>query len=353
MPVYVGVDFHVKTQTLCWLDTTDGEIHQHTLDHQREDVAAFYRQWATSVTVGVEASGYAQWFHHWVELAGHRLLVGDAHAIRQFARRRQKNDRRDAQLLLDLLIHGDFPAVHVPPPASRVGLDLLHHRQRLVRMRTLLKNSLPAVALNHRLARGPSLFTSRGRTAFDALPLRRAEDWQRRDGFELVDELNRRIAVLNQELDRQVLADPRVERLRTHPGVGRLTALAMVPTLEPAARFSHRRPVAAYCGWDPQERSRGETVRTGGITKQGNRRLRTLLVEAAGSAIRPGQDAAWRQFYFHRLAHQPAGVAIVAVARKLALRLYRRLREGIEYDEFRRRGRDARCARGRTETVPV
>ena len=353
MPVYVGVDFHVKTQTLCWLDTTDGEIHQHTLDHQREDVAAFYRQWATPVTVGVEASGYAQWFHHLVELAGHRLLVGDAHAIRQFARRRQKNDRRDAQLLLDLLIHGDFPAVHVPPPASRVVLDLLHHRQRLVRMRTMLKNSLQAVALNHRLARGSSLFTSRGRTAFDALPLSRAEDWQRRDGLELVDELNRRIAALNQELDRQVLADPRVERLRTHPGVGRLTALAMVHTLEPAARLAHSRPVAAYCGLDPQERSSGETVRTGGITKQGNRRLRTLLVEAAWSAIRPGQDAALRQFYFHLLAHKPAGVAIVAVARKLALRLYRLLREGIEYDEFRRRGRDARCARGMTETVPV
>ncbi len=93
MPVYVGVDFHVKTQTVCWMDTADGEIHQRTLDHQREDVARFYGQWVAPVTVGVEASGYAQWFHRLVEERGHRLLVGDAHAIRQFARRRQKNDR--------------------------------------------------------------------------------------------------------------------------------------------------------------------------------------------------------------------------------------------------------------------
>ncbi len=353
MPVYVGVDFHVKTQTVCWMDTADGEIRQRTLDHQREDVVGFYRQWAAPVTVGVEASGYAQWFHRLVEETGHRLLVGDAHAIRQYARRRQKNDRRDAELLLDLLRHGDFPAVHLPPPASREVLDLLHHRERLVRMRTMLKNSLQAVALNHRVARGPSLFTARGRAALRALPLSRAEDWQRRDGFELLDELDRRVAALNEELERRAWADRRVVRLRTHPGVGRLTALAMVHTLEPATRFRDGRQVAAYCGLDPQERSSGQTVRTGGITKQGNRLLRTLLVEAAWNTIRPRQDAELRRFYFHLLARKPAGVAIVAVARKLALRLYRLLREGIDYDEFRRRGRDARCARGTAETTKV
>ncbi len=351
MPVYVGVDFHVKTQTVCWMDTADGEIHQQTLDHQRQDVAAFYRQWDSPVTVGVEASGYAQWFHRLVEERGHRLLVGDAHAIRHYARRRQKNDRRDAELLLDLLRHGDFPAVHVPPPTSREVLDLLHHRQRLVRMRTMLKNSLQAVVLNHRVARGPSLFTARGRAAWSALPLSLAEDWQRRDGFGLLDQVEQRIVALNQELERRAGTDRRVERLRTHPGVGRLTALAVVHTLEPAARFRNGRQVAAYCGLHPQERSSGETVRYGGISKQGNRLLRYLLVEAAWSTIRPGQDAELRRFYFHLLTRKPAGVAIVAVARKLGLRLYRMLREGIEYDQFRRRGRDARCARGMTEAV--
>ena len=353
MPVYVGVDFHVKTQTVCWVDTADGEIHQQTLDHQREDIAAFYRQWTPPVTSGIEASGYARWFHRLVEETGHRLLVGDAHAIRQFARRRQKNDRRDAELLLDLLRHSDFPAVHVPPPASREVLDLLHHRQRLVRMRTMLKNSLQAVALKHRVARGPSLFTARGRAALRALPLSPAEDWQRRDGFELLEELDRRISALNEELERHALVDERAVRLRTYPGVGRLTALAIVHTLEAATRFRDGRQVAAYCGLDPQERSSGETVRYGGISKQGNRLLRTLLVEAAWSTIRPGHDAELRRFYFHLLARKPAGVAIVAVARKLGLRLYRLLRERIDYDQFRRRGRDARCARRMTETTTV
>jgi len=349
MSVYVGVDFHVHSQTVFWCDTQDGVVNQRRLDHERDDVSIFYAQWPTPVTVGVESSGYAQWFHRLVQEKGHRLLVGDAHAIRQFAKRRQKNDRRDAELLLDLLLHDDFPAVHVPAPVSREILDLLHHRERLVRMRTMLKNNLQAVALNHRVARGAKLFSAQGRQTLASLPLSSAEDRQRRDGFQLLEDLEQRIADLHAELELRAIPDIRVTRLRTHPGVGLLTGLAMVHTLEPLTRFQEGRQVAAYCGLDPVEHSSGETIRHRGISKQGNRLLRTLLVEAAWSAIRPHQDSDLRRFYFHLASHKPAGVAIVAVARKLALRLFRMWKNGIDYDEFRRRGRDVRCARGMTE----
>src|SRR3989442_1165217 len=118
MAVYIGVDLHVRTQTVCWMNTADGEIHQHTLDHSRDDVRAFYAQFTAPAVVGIESSGYALWFHQLIEQAGHRLLVGDAYAIRQFARRRQKNDRRDAELLLDLLRREEFPVVHRPAPPA-------------------------------------------------------------------------------------------------------------------------------------------------------------------------------------------------------------------------------------------
>lgn len=359
MTVYVGVDLHTQTQTVCWMDTSQGVIQQQILYHQpvpepgRDPVRQFYAQLPAPAVVGVETSGYAQWFHRLVEEQGHQLLVGHAHAIRLFARRRQKNDRRDAELLLDLLVRGDFPAVHVPTPASQEVLRLVRHRWRLVRMRTMLKNSVQAVALNHRLQRGPSLFTRSGRAQLQALPLSEAEDWQRREGLELLDVIQQRIAALDQELGRRAAADPRVVRLQTHPGVGRLTALALVHTLEPVARFARSGQVAAYCGLDPQEHSSGETIRYGAISKQGNRLLRYLLVEAAWGAIRPEQDAELRRFYFHLLKRKNSGVAIVAVARKLALRLSCMLREGIDYEEFRRRGRDARRARGMTETAKV
>ena len=345
MPVYLGVDFHARTQTVCWCDTQDGVIHQRTLDHQREDVRAFYAQLTAPAIVGLESSGYAQWFHQLVQEQGHRLLVGDAHAIRQFARRRQKNDRRDAELLLDLLLHGDFPAVHVPSPASREVLGRLRYRHRLVRIRTMLRNGLQAVALNHQLQLGPRLWSQRGQQQFGALPLAGAAAAQRQHSLLLLTSLHEQITAIEQELDRRAEIDSRVVRLRTHPGVGLLTALAVVHTLEPVTRFDRARRVAAYCGLDPKEHSSGDTVRFGHISKQGNRLLRFLLVEAAHRAVQSGQDDDLRRFYFHLLVKKCVAVAIVAVARKLVLRLYRMLREQIDYDEFRRRGRDARRAR--------
>ena len=343
MGVYIGVDLHVRTQTICWCDTGTGETAERTLDHRQDDVRGFYTQWALPATVGVEASGYSLWFHRLIEEAGHRLLVGDALAIRQFARRRQKNDRRDAQLLLDLLLHDEFPAVHVPPPASRDVLALLRYRHRLVRIRTMLRNGLQAVAINHQLRLGPRLFTVRGQQQFAALPLTGAFFAQRQHSLTLLASLAEQVRAVEEELHRRAQPDARVERLRTHPGVGLLTALAVVHTLEPVTRFDRARRIAAYCGLDPREHSSGPVQRFGHISKQGNRLLRFLLIEAARTAIRDDEDL--RRFYFHLQNRKNSAVAIVAVARKLVLRLYRMLREEIDYHQFRRRGRDARRAR--------
>ena len=346
MPVYVGVDFHARTQTVCWCDPASGEVGERTLDHQRDDVVGFYAQFPAPAVVGVETSGFAQWFHHLVEKRGHELRVGDAHAIRQLARRRQKNDRRDAALLLDLLLRGDFPVLHRPPAASREVLHLLHHRRRLVRMSTMLKNSLHALALNHGLQRGPRLFSAEGRSTLQQLPLSPAEGWHRGDSWQLLAAVQQRIAALDAELEARAVADPRVARVRTHPGVGRLTALAFVHSIEPVGRFLHSGQLAGYCGLDPQEHSSGERIRYGAISKQGNRLLRHWLTEAAHVAVRRGQDDQLRCFHGHLLARRkkPA-VAIIAVARKLALRLFVLLRDQIDYQEFRRRGRDAEGAR--------
>lgn len=348
MPVYVGVDFHARTQAVCWCDTATGEIQERTLDHQRDDLAAFYAQFPAPAVVGLETSGYAQWFHQLVEEQGHHLLVGDAYAIRQSARRRQKNDRRDAALLLDLLLRGEFPAVHRPSAASRGVLDLLRHRRRLVRMATLLKNSLQALALNYRLRLGPRLFSQRGQGQLEQLRVSSTEAWHRQDSSALLAAIREKIQALDAELRARAAADPRVVRLRTHPGVGLLTALAFVHTVEPVARFTRSPQLAAYCGLDPQEHSSGERVQYGGISKQGNRMLRHLLTEAAHAAVRRGQDPELNRFYFHLLRKKNSAIAIVAVARKLALRLYVLLRDQIDYEEFRRRGRDAERARSNT-----
>lgn len=346
MSVYLGVDFHARTQTACWCDTSDGVIHQRSLDHQHDDVRGFYAQFAVPAVVGLEATGYARWFHRLLEALGHRLLVGDAYIIRKCALRRQKNDRRDAELLLDLLLHGDFPTVHVPAVASQEVLRLLRYRQRLVEIQTKLRNGLQAMALNHRLRLGPKLWSVSGQHQLLALEVDGADGLQRQNSLDLLEQIRTRIRTIEKELTARAEQHAHVRLLRTHPGVGLLTSLAVVHTLEPVARFDRARRVAAYCGLDPCESSSGDTVRMGHISKQGNRLLRHLLVEAAHRAVCNKGDGDLRSFYFRLMERKKNGaVAVVAVARKLALRLYRMLREEIDYTEFRRRGRDARRAR--------
>jgi transposase len=279
MSVYLGVDFHARTQTVCWCDTTDGLIHRRTLEHQRDDVRSFYAQFPAPARIGLEATGYARWFHRLLDSLGHQLLLGDAYVIRKCAIRRQKNDRRDAELLLDLLLHGDFPAVHIPPLASQAALRLLRYRQRLVEIQTKLRNGLQALALNHQLRLGPKLWSKSGQQQFLALELEASDALQRQTSLELLQQIRTRIRAIEKDLIVRAEQNDRVRLLRTHPGVGLLTSLAVVHTLEPVARFDRARRVVACCGLDPVENSSGDSIRIGHISKQGNRLLRHLLLE--------------------------------------------------------------------------
>jgi transposase len=215
-----------------------------------------------------------------------------------------------------------------------------------VEIQTKLRNGLQALALNHQLRLGPKLWNKQGQQQLLALELDDTDILQREHSLELLTQIRTRVRTIEKELTLRADQHARVRLLRTHPGVGLLTSLAVVHTLEPVTRFDRARRVAAYCGLDPRESSSGDTVRMGHISKQGNRLLRHLLVEAAHRAVRSKADADLRNFYFRLIERKKnAAVAITAVARKLVLRLYCMLRENIDYTEFRRRGREARCAR--------
>src|SRR5689334_4932800 len=161
--IYCGVDFHARQQTICCLKTETGEFTSHELKHDHKEVLRqFYSELGGPVIVGLEASGYTPWFEQLLAELGHNVWLGDATEIRRRARRRQKNDRRDAALILDLLIHNEFPRIHRPTPNSREILRMLRYRHKLVQMRTIVKNSLQALAIQSGLSLRAKLFTQAG-----------------------------------------------------------------------------------------------------------------------------------------------------------------------------------------------
>jgi len=336
MTLYIGVDIHARQQTLSYLETEDGTTGQLELQHERDDVKGFYRKLQGEVIVGIEACGYTNWFEELMEQLGHKLLVGDAAEIRRLARRRQKNDRRDADLLLELLVHNEFPALFRYSRESREVLRQLRYRHKLVKLRTMVANTLHALAINAGVSLRAKLLTKGGRQQLSTLQLSAISQQQRDELLSLADELTRRIQTVEQWLQTQARSDARVLRLQTHPGVGLLTSLCLVHTLGDLSRFSSTRKVAAYVGFDPMEDSSAERKAYGGISKAGSRLLRYLLVEAGQTAAK--HDEHLKQFYQRLLPRRGKARAKVAVARKLLIRCFIMGRAEIDYAEFLRRG---------------
>jgi transposase len=307
-------------------------MREKRLQH-RTEAEQFYRGLAgQQVRVGMEACGQYPWFERLLEELGIELWVGDAAKVRASVVRKQKTDRKDAEHLLKLLMQDRFPRIWVPSLEVRDVRQLLVHRHKQVQARTRTKNQLQAMALSQGVQKKYKLWTKAGRTELEQLPLLAYAAQRRKKLLEALDELEAEISELNRRVEEEAGQRPEAVLLMTHPGVGPVTGLAMVLTLGPAQRFESAKQVGSYFGLIPSEDSSGGKQRLGKISKQGNSFLRFLLVEAGQTAAR--YDPQLKRFYKRLAMRKNRSVAKVAVARKLATRLYLMLREGWTYAQL-------------------
>ncbi|MBI1739764.1 MAG: IS110 family transposase [Acidobacteriales bacterium] len=328
----IGCDFHPSWQQVSWLDTETGETGEQKLVHASGDAKKFYQQLAAPVRIGMEATGNSQWFIELVEDLGHEIWIGDAAQIRASYVRQQKTDKRDAAHILKLVVEGRFPRLWTPDREQRDLRQLVLHRHKLVRIRSRVKNELQHLSLNKGMQRKHKLWSQAGQKLLRELPLKPWAACRREDLLGLLATLDQQIGKLDQAVRLAADQHPQAKLLMTQPGVGPNTALAFVLTLGDARRFPRGKQVASYLGLIPREYSSGGRQMLGSISKQGNRLVRSLLVEAAQIAVR--HDPGLRKQYLHRCHRKPKGVAKVAAARKLAVRLYWMLRTQQPYPEI-------------------
>jgi transposase len=314
------------------LDTETGETGERKLVHAVGEAKVFYQQLAAPVLVGMEATGNSQWFIELVQDLGHQIWIGDAAQIRASYVRKQKTDKRDAAHILKLVVEGRFPSLWTPDREQRDLRQLVLHRHKLVMIRSRVKNELQHLSLNKGMQKKRTLWSQAGQKMLRELPLKPWASCRRADLLGLLDMLDQQIGKLDQAVQKAADEHPQAKLLMTQPGVGPNTALAFVLTIGDANRFRRGKQVASYLGLIPREESSGGRQKLGAITKQGNRLLRSLLVEAAQIAVR--YDPQFRREYQHRCHQKPKGVAKVAAARKLAVRLYWMLRTQVGYPEM-------------------
>lgn len=332
----IGCDLHARQQTIAMLDTDTGELVEKTLRHDGDEVRSFYAGLSGQVLVGIEAAGSMHWFLTLMEELRIDCQVGHPAKIRKAETRKQKHDRRDAALLLKLLAENRFPSIWMPSHEQRDLRALLLHRHQWVRMRTILRNGLQAIALSNGLRRGSSLWTAGGQHTIESLPLAPHAAERRTELQALHRQLEERIKKLHEQVREQALQRPGTQLLMTHPGVGPVTALATEVFLGDTARFADGKALASYVGMIPSEHSSAGRQRLGALSKQGNSFLRFLWGEAAMHAVREDPDL--KRFYRRKLVQKGLGKARIAAARKLGIRLWIMLRDRIDYQEFCRRG---------------
>src|SRR5271156_5809718 len=207
----IGCDLHARQQTLAMLDTATGEVVNETLAHEGKSVREFYSKLPGPVQVGIEATGAIKWFLHLMEELGIGCQVGEPATIRAAEPRRQKHDRRDAELLLNLLVENRFLSIWQPSKELLDLRGLLLHRHQWVRLRTRIQNALQAIALANGLRRGSSLWSESGQAAIASFPLtthtahRRSELQAMYARFEAeIEQLNERVLERAGERPQQV-----------------------------------------------------------------------------------------------------------------------------------------------------
>jgi transposase len=332
----VGVDLGDQWSNYCILGLSGETLAEGQFRTRKQEVAEFFQALATSRVV-VEVGTHSAWVREVIAGFGHEVLVANPRLMDGSKRRRRKNDRIDAEKLARLG-RMDPKSLHpIQHRSTEVREDLLvlRAREALVESRTKLISAVRGLVKSMGARVSNCSSPSFSQKAAAEIP---------EEVEETLQPLLRLIATLSEEIK---TFDKRIDKLgaekymatqllRQVVGVGPVTALGYVLTLETPLRFARSRDVGPYLGLVPRQEDSGEIQPQLGISKAGDRMLRKLLVGSAHYILGPfGPDTDLRRFGLRLCARGGKNAkkrAAVAVARKLAVLLHRLWASGEVYE---------------------
>jgi transposase len=334
MEHFVGLDVSLKLTAICIVDRAGSVIREGVVDSAPETIAEFVTSNSPNVVrIGLEAGPTATWL--WTELRqlGLPVICIDArHAKAVLKMQINKSDRNDAAGIARIMQTGWFKQVRVKDLDSHYIRALLASRALLVKIKRDLENQVRGLLKNLGLVIGRAklnVFAVRAEELIESRPELMAAVkplLEARNAIEQqVDDLDRKVMRLARN-------DAQVRRFMTAPGVGPVTALCFLATIDDPTRFKRSRSVGAYVGLTTRRYASGETDWTGRISKWGDKMLRSYLYEAANVLLTRVAKWSTLKAWGIRLAKR-SGLrkAKVAVARKLAVILHRMWIEGTEF----------------------
>jgi transposase len=331
MARFVGLDVSQKTTAVCVVDGDGGRIWRGQCLSTPEQIDQVVRKHAgADARVGIETGPMTTWLVHELRRCELDVVCLDArHARAALKMQLNKTDANDAEGLAQIMRTGWFRSVHVKSFETHRARALLGARAQLVGMTTRLSNHIRGVLKTFGLLPGAmrglpfdrrveALLEGRPDVAPVVQPMLGA--WR---------QLRIQIAAFDKAVRDIVKVSPTCRLLMTVPGIGALTGLAYVSTIEDPDRFRQSRSVGAHCGLTPRQYQSGQIDRSGGISRCGDILTRTLLYEAAGVILTRLKRACGLKDWAEAIAKRSGnGKARAALARKLAVILHSVWRSG-------------------------
>src|SRR5271165_712895 len=313
---YIGLDIHKKTISYCVKDVSGKVLSDGKINATRQGLDDWMKRLTRPWTVAMEATMFTGWIYDY--LRPHAAAVKVAHPLmlRAIAVAKKKNDRIDADKIADCLRCDFLPECYMAPMEIRQRRRTLRYRKLLVRQNVQLKNKIAQMLMES----GVSYNKDKLHHFHQVLPSNPEIDASLWPLLKLSREMIERTQKTERALLRSLEADPllsaRVERLMTIPAIGHVTALTWVLEVGEVERFHSIKQVISYCGLCSGEKTSAGNSRRMPISKQRNRHLQTVLLEAAHLAPRLNPELA--VLYEREAARSNRNQAAIAVARKLA-----------------------------------
>ena len=334
MEHYVGLDVSLKETAVCVIDGAGDRVWQGKCASAPDDIASVIQRRAPyAVRIALETGPLCVWHWHALRDAGLPVVCIHArHAKAALMMQLNKTDPNDAFGLAQIVRCGWYREVEVKSMESHRVRLLLSARSKYVCMRTMLYNQIRGLLKTF----GVVLAPGKGGTFAREVESRMPEDATVRTVIESLMNTWKIVSSELNRLDAAIEASARenaiVRNLMTVPGVGPVTAIAYLATIDSPERFSRAKDVGAYLGLTPRRYQSGEVDRIGRVSKCGDAMLRALLFEAAHALLtRVRHKSALRSWGLALARKTGPAKAKVAVARKLAVIMHRMWSDGTAF----------------------
>lgn len=328
---YVGVDLHKRQFTVCW--NNDGNFKLEKYVMSKGGLFAFKKKLDKEYEVALESSGNSKYFYDQIVDYVQKVRVIDPLQFKVISNSVKKTDKEDAKVIAEYLSKGLIPEVRIMKKETRELKSLIQTRDKLVKLRSSLKNKLHGILTEHGIESHREMFSSeKGLEKVKEMPLTEMSKFESEIIVEQIKSLNATIKKIEEKIKKGGKNLKGQKNLQSITGIGEISSTIILCNIGKIGDFENEKKLSAYAGLVPRIRSSGDITKYGKITKRGNKILRTTLVQVTLVAIRYNKYL--RKFYLRLKQKKGSGKAIIATARKMLGIIYRTLKNDWVFEDF-------------------